>query len=155
MDLQLVSEDLEKAVSTAVGQDKHGTDILNESDVRAPISPLHLAAVTFHEECSTVPASWFGKVRGGAMSTWWRRPDTSGYWGGSYTPPSQCGPSPSSQTTRATRHYTWPATTVCTGQRDSEVGQRPQTNTHINIACLKSPQPASGGHEPRQSAQEP
>ncbi|XP_031672058.1 uncharacterized protein LOC116361882 isoform X3 [Oncorhynchus kisutch] len=45
------------------------------------------------------------------MSTWWRRPDTSGYWGGSYTPPSQCGPSPSSQTTRATRHYTWPATT--------------------------------------------
>jgi hypothetical protein len=24
MDLQLVSEDLEKAVSTAVGQDKHG-----------------------------------------------------------------------------------------------------------------------------------
>ncbi|XP_031667668.1 uncharacterized protein LOC109883356 [Oncorhynchus kisutch] len=111
MDLQLVSEDLEKAVSTAVGQDKHGTDILNESDVRAPISPLHLAAVTGHEECSTVPASWFGKVRGGAMSTWWRRPDTSGYWGGSYTPPSQCGPSPSSQTTRATRHYTWPATT--------------------------------------------
>ncbi|XP_042169587.1 serine/threonine-protein phosphatase 6 regulatory ankyrin repeat subunit A-like [Oncorhynchus tshawytscha] len=44
MDLQLVSEDLEKAVSTAVGQDKHGTDILNDSDVRAPISPLHLAA---------------------------------------------------------------------------------------------------------------
>ncbi|XP_042184756.1 serine/threonine-protein phosphatase 6 regulatory ankyrin repeat subunit A-like [Oncorhynchus tshawytscha] len=44
MDLQLVSEDLEKAVSTAVGQDKHGTDFLNDSDVRAPISPLHLAA---------------------------------------------------------------------------------------------------------------
>ncbi|XP_038851061.1 serine/threonine-protein phosphatase 6 regulatory ankyrin repeat subunit A-like [Salvelinus namaycush] len=122
-------------------------------------TPLMLSVLSGHTDCV------YSLLNKGARDKWHRtalhrrvvrrRPDTSWCCGGSYTPPSQCGPSPSSQTTRATRQYTGPATTVRTGQRDSEVSPRPQTNTHINIACLKSPQPASGGHEPRQSAQEP